>query len=64
MLRNGVHWDVQKNKQFRFDHDRESEGELCYIRSKRKSNFYRTAVRKVKGIKIPVQGVLEELFSA
>ena len=38
------------------------EGDLYYVRDRTATNFFKTPVRKLKGIKRPVQNVLEELL--
>lgn len=46
-----------------FGAEQEIEGEMQWVKSKGETNFFKTAVKKIRGIKRPIQTVLEELSS-
>jgi hypothetical protein len=57
LLKNGVHWELGK-KEFSFGSEQEAEGDLFWLRDKKTSTFFKTPVKKLKGIKKPIQSAL------
>lgn len=62
LLKNGKYWQYGK-KQYRFNTSNHYEGDLFFIRDKPYTNFYKSGLKKIKGMNKPALSVLEEINS-
>ena len=58
LLKNGIHWDINRKKEYHFGRADEITGDLYYVRNKPTTNLFKTPIKKLKGVKKPVQNVL------
>ena len=60
LLKNGQYWEFGK-RQYRFNTSKQYEGDLHSIRDKNVTNFYRSGIKKIKGMNKPSLAIIEEV---
>ena len=59
LLKNGQYWEVG-GREYRFERRGEWEGDLCFIRDKNSTNFFKSGLKKIRGMSKPALSILEE----
>lgn len=57
LLKNGKYWEYGK-KEYKFSSNRQYEGDLYFIRDKNATNFFKSGIKKIKGMNKPAQGII------
>jgi hypothetical protein len=62
LLKNGKYWEYG-HKEYRFNSSSHYEGDLYFLRDKPFTNFFKSGLKKIKGMNKPALAVLEEVNS-
>lgn len=57
ILKNGKYWEYGK-KEYKMDDNTEFEGELRWIRDKNNTSFFKSGIKKVKGLNRPTLSII------
>ena len=60
MLKNGKYWEFGR-REYKFNLVHSYEGDLHSIRDKNMTNFFRSGLKKIKGMNKPSLWILEEV---
>lgn len=62
LLKNGKYWELFK-KEYKFSSNSKYEGDLFFIRDRSYTNFFKSGLKKIRGMNKPALAVLEEVNS-
>ena len=60
LLKNGKYWEYGK-REYKFNNVHHFEGDLHSIRDKHSTNFFKSGLKKIRGMNKPSLWVLEEV---